>query len=228
MDRLRWYSHFNQRLEDRSELEVKNYIQAYDGLRESEWNAECFETFAAGRTGFPMVDASIRCLNATGWLNFRMRALLVLFACNDLWLDWRPVSRLLAAQLTDYQPGVHYNQVQIQAGVAGVRNLRIYSPARQQMDQDREGVFVKRWLPELEGIPAEELHNLDRIPLLRQKRYGCVIGEHYPFPMVDHDAAARRAEIRLRQVQGTEIAREQAVEQGRQHGLRRRGRRASG
>ena len=87
--RLRWHCHFMQKLESEPAIEFHNFARAYDGLREGEFNEAYFDAWRLGMTGYPMVDACMRSLVATGWLNFRMRAMLVSFASYHLWLHWR-------------------------------------------------------------------------------------------------------------------------------------------
>ena len=104
-----------------------------------------------------MIDACMRYLQRHGWINFRMRAMLVSFASYDLWLDWRKTSKHLAGLFVDYEPGIHYSQFQMQSGVTGINSIRIYNPVKQQLDHDPNGTFIKRWLPELENIPEQPL-----------------------------------------------------------------------
>ena len=97
----------------------------------------------AGETGLPFVDACMRYLRATGWLNFRMRSMLVAVASYHLWLDWRATGPHLARQFTDYEPGIHWPQVQMQSGTTGMNTVRIYNPVKQGRDQDPAGVFTR-------------------------------------------------------------------------------------
>ncbi|MDE5037666.1 FAD-binding domain-containing protein, partial [Francisella tularensis] len=85
-------------------------------------------------------------------LNFRMRAMLMSFASYHLWLDWRVTSLYLAGLFTDYVPGIHYSQVQMQSGTTGIISIRIYNPSKQSIDQYPNGEFIRRWLPELENV----------------------------------------------------------------------------
>lgn len=95
-----------------------------------------------------MVDACMRQLPATGWLNFRMRAMLVSFAAYHLWLHWRAPGLFLARQFLDFEPGIHWSQMPMQSGTTGINTLRIYSPAKQARDQDPQGLYTRQWVPE--------------------------------------------------------------------------------
>ena len=220
--RLRWHCHFMQKLEDEPGLEHHNMARAYDGLREDDWDEERFERWASGHTGYPMVDACMRALHATGWINFRMRAMLVSFASYHLWLHWPRTAEHLARLFLDFEPGIHYPQVQMQSGVTGINTLRIYSPIKQVKDQDPEGVFLRRWLPELEGVPDADLPEPHRMKRSLQEHVGCVIGSDYPPPIVDHAEAVRTARSRMWSVRATAEARRESQEVVRRHGSRRR------
>ncbi|MBC03130.1 MAG: deoxyribodipyrimidine photolyase [Phycisphaerae bacterium] len=219
--RLRWHCHFMQKLEDEPTLETRCMNPAFEGLRE-EWSEAHLEAWKNGMTGFPMVDAVMRSLAATGWATFRMRAMVVSFACHHLQIDWRPVGRHLAALFIDYEPGIHWSQCQMQAGVTGINTVRIYSPGKQVVDQDPTGVFIRKWVPELLDVPDEHLADPGLMPDMTQRFARCRIGRDYPMPLVDHATAYRRArEViqRRRSGPGTRDA-SRAVQ--RKHGSRRR------
>ena len=156
--RLRWHCHFIQKMEDQPQIEFSNLHSAYDGIRENKFDYAKFHSWKFGNTGFPMVDACMRSLIATGWLNFRMSAMLISFASYHLWLHWRETSLWLAKLFVDYEPGIHYSQVQMQSGTTGINTIRIYNPVKQGNDHDPEGIFVKTWLPELSDISKEYIH----------------------------------------------------------------------
>lgn len=196
--RLRWHCHFMQKLEDEPDIEFRNFARACDGLREDAFDRERFEAWCEGRTGFPMVDACMRQLRETGWINFRMRAMLVSFAAYHLWLHWREPGLFLARQFLDFEPGIHWSQMQMQSGTTGINTLRIYSPAKQARDHDPTGDYVRRWIPEL-GTPA------------------------YPKPIVDERAALAFARERLFGLRGTREARQEADAIQARHGSRRSG-----
>ena len=129
-----------------------------------------------------MVDACMRFLNATGWLNFRMRSMLVSFASYHLWLPWQMTGTYLARRFLDYEPGIHYNQLQMQSGVTGINAIRIYAPTKQALDQDPEGTFIRRWVPELENLPLRWLAEPHHIDMIDRHQSGFVPGESYPCP----------------------------------------------
>jgi deoxyribodipyrimidine photo-lyase len=187
--RLHWHCHFMQRLESEPRMEFENLNHAFDGLREPHWNQDSFDRWAHGQTGFPLIDACVRMLRETGWLNFRMRAMLVSFASQHLWLHWRPTGLFLARQWLDNESGVHWSQMQMQSSTVGINRVRIYSPTRQAKEQDPDGTFIRRWVPELADAPGDFLH----APWLWSGagRLG------YPAPIVDEAKAGRAARARI-------------------------------
>jgi len=226
--RLRWHCHFMQKLEDEPSLEHRNLSRAYDGLRDGDGAiddataAARLEAWRKGETGYPMVDACMRALAAAGWINFRMRAMLMSFASYHLWLPWRASGLHLARLFVDYEPGIHWSQSQMQSGTTGINTLRIYSPAKQVKDQDPTGTFLRPWVPELEGVPDEHLAEPHEMPPLVQRAARCVIGRDYPAPLVDHRTAYREARRRVGEVRKTDEARTEAARVQKKHGSRRR------
>jgi deoxyribodipyrimidine photo-lyase len=99
----------------------------------------------------------------------------------------------LARQFTDYEPGIHWPQTQMQSGTTGINAIRIYNPLKQGRDHDPHGTFIRRWCPELAAVPLRWLHAPWTMPALEQAAAGCVIGRNYPAPLVDHVASARQA-----------------------------------
>ncbi|MCR9126927.1 MAG: deoxyribodipyrimidine photo-lyase [Rhodobacteraceae bacterium] len=183
--RLAWRDHFMQKLEDAPRLETTCLHSAYEGLRPAPGNPAHLAAWQAGETGLPFVDACMRYLRATGWLNFRMRSMVMAVAAYHLWLDWRAPGRHLARMFTDYEPGIHWSQVQMQSGTTGMNTVRIYNPVKQGREQDPQGVFTRRWVPELAPVPDE---------LLQEPwRWDGAAGLAYPPPVVDVAAAARAA-----------------------------------
>ena len=161
-ERLQWRDHFAQRLEDEPGLEFHPPHPLYADLPlvAPEEAEERMQALLAGRSGFPLVDACLRCAAATGFLNFRMRALVTSFACHGLRLDWQALLAPLARLWTDYEPGIHVSQVQMQAGVVGTNTIRVYSPAKQLREQDPMLTFTRTWLPELADAPDDLVRTL--------------------------------------------------------------------
>jgi deoxyribodipyrimidine photo-lyase len=221
--RLRWHCHFMQKLEDEPRIEFENFSRAYDGLRESQFDAGRFEAWCRGETGYPMVDACMRALHAGGWINFRMRAMLVSFASYQLWLHWRSTAQYLAQHFVDFEPGIHFSQFQMQSGTTGINTVRIYSPIKQALDQDPDGHFIRRYVPELTQVPTDYLAEPHKMPARLQQRLGVVIGKHYPAPCVDHATAYREARERIAALRRTPDARTQADQVQEKHGSRRSG-----
>ena len=197
LSRLYWHCHFIQKLESEPQLEYANLHRGYDGLREAEWNQAHFDALVNARTGWPMVDACVTMLRETGWLNFRMRAMLVSVAAYPLWLHWRQVGLWLATQFLDYEPGIHWSQMQMQSGTTGINTARIYNPIKQAYDHDPHGIFVRRWLPAMRRVPDTWLFEPWRMPAELQAKLGLQVGVDIALPLVDLEMATRQAKARL-------------------------------
>jgi deoxyribodipyrimidine photo-lyase len=197
VSRLYWHCHFIQKLESEPRLEYQNLHRGYNGLRENDWNAERFEALVAGRTGWPLVDACVAMLRETGWLNFRMRAMLVSTAGYPLWLHWKPVGEWLARQFLDYEPGIHWSQIQMQSGTTGINIPRIYNPIKQARDHDPQGVFVRRWIPALRKVPDTWIFEPWRMPDSLLTQHGLHINRDVAQPLVNLEEATREAKKKL-------------------------------
>ncbi|MEO0879738.1 MAG: FAD-binding domain-containing protein [Pseudomonadota bacterium] len=193
--RLHWRHHFMQKLEDEPGLEFQNLHPAYNGMRPAAPDRQRLAAWSNGETGLPFVDACMRCLRATGWMNFRMRAMLMAVASYHLWLPWRASGTVLARLFTDYEPGIHWPQTQMQSGTTGINTVRIYNPVKQGYDQDPDGAFVRQWIPALRAAPDAYIHEP-----WKWSDAGSILDKTYPAPIVDHTAAARAARDKVHAV----------------------------
>ena len=155
--RLYWHCHFIQKLHTEPELEFYSMHRMCDQLR-LEQDDELIDKWFNGETGFPFLDACMKYLHKYGWINFRMRAMIMSFASYNLWQPWQKTSPLLAQLFTDYEPGIHISQVQMQSGVTGINLPRIYSVSKQSEDQDPDAIWIKSILPQLNEVDPKLVH----------------------------------------------------------------------
>lgn len=189
--RLLWHCHFIQSFEDNCWMEFEDLNPAFRPLKKPKDETR-IKAWQEGKTGVPLIDACMRCLVSTGYLNFRMRAMVVSFFVFNLWQDWRDL-HFLARKFLDYEPGIHYPQLQMQSGSSKRRVVRIYNPIKNSEEHDPDGSFIKKWLPELSLIPTALLHEPWKLSVLEQELYQCIIGKDYPSPIVDLDMSRRQA-----------------------------------
>lgn len=192
VSRLFWNRHYNQKLADWNGWMDTAVNPVLEGFHADTYDPELVEAWKHGRTGYPMVDASMRCLKQTGWLNFRMRAMCASFLCDLLQQPWKIGADWFYYHLLDADPAINYTQFQIQAGVDGTNMMRVYNPRKQVTDNDADGEFITKWVPELTALPVEHLPRPEKTPVHIQKECGVSIGDDYPYPVVEYEAARKR------------------------------------
>ena len=192
--RLFWNRHFTQKLADNPDATEHAINPVFRGMNRKTHDAELVEAWKRGQTGFPLVDASMRALRETGWLNFRMRAMCATFYSYVLRCWWKVGADWYYRHLVDADPAINYQQWQMQSGLVGVHPLRIYNPRKQVRENDPNGEFIRTYVPELRPFPDEHLDRPEKAPLSVQADCGVRIGEDYPYPVVDFET--RRTEAR--------------------------------
>jgi deoxyribodipyrimidine photo-lyase len=195
LTRLKWHCHFIQKFEMEPEYELYCINRGYETLVREDDDSK-LKAWMNGTTGYPMVDACMRATLATGWINFRMRAMLVSFLCHHLDQDWRRGVYHLAKAFLDYEPGIHYPQFQMQAGTTGINTVRIYNPVKQGEDHDPDGEFIKKWVPELADVPKEFIHTPWKMTELDYASYD-IKAPDYPEPIIDYIQEARKSRITI-------------------------------
>lgn len=207
LSRLHWHCHFIQKFETDCSIEFNNINPAFNAIR-SEIDSDLVNKWQNAQTGYPLVDACMICLKETGFINFRMRAMVVSFFTHHLWQPWQSAAPILARWFLDYEPGIHYPQLQMQAATSGVNTIRTYNPVKQSIDHDSEGLFIKQWLPVLKNIPAKQVHQPWLLTNAEQAAYKCKLGVDYPFPIINLQETTKVVSAKLWEVKKSSEAKQ--------------------
>jgi deoxyribodipyrimidine photo-lyase len=184
LSRMRWQAHFIQKFEMEEEMEFHSVNKGYQKLIKKQ-QPHLQKAWGDGQTGIPLVDAAMRCLVCTGFVNFRLRAMLASFFTHLLWQPWQDCTEHLAQNFLDFEPGIHFPQLNMQSGETGINTIRIYNPVKNSREHDPEGIFIKKWVPELAQLPSIYIHEPWTIPAMECKFLEFNLGVDYPNPIVD-------------------------------------------
>jgi len=194
LSELIWREFYYQILANFPHVVHCSFNSKYDDL---EWssNDEHFERWSKGLTGVPIVDASMRQLNTTGWMHNRGRMIVANFLTKDLHIDWRRGEAYFMKHLVDGDLALNNGGWQWCAGTGNDAQpwFRIFNPVLQSKKFDPKGEFIRRYVPELEHVPDKYIHDPWLMPASFQKQSGCQVGKTYPKPVVDHDVERKRA-----------------------------------
>ncbi|MFL1895041.1 deoxyribodipyrimidine photo-lyase/cryptochrome family protein [Aquimarina sp. 2-A2] len=216
--RLRWQAHFIQKFEMEDTMEFESINKGYHKLKK-QVSDDYKIAWKTGQTGYPLIDACMRCLNETGYLNFRMRALVVSFFTHNLWQPWQEATSHLSQMFLDFEPGIHFPQLQMQAGETGTNMLRIYNPVKNSIEHDPRGDFIKKWVSELRDIPSQFIHEPYKMTALDQKFNDFVIGVDYPKPIVALSPTRKHASDTLWGLRDDQLVKEESLRILRKHTL---------
>ena len=203
LNELIWREFFLSILYHFPHVRRRSFRAQYDGILWDN-NPHAFAAWCEGRTGYPIVDAAMRQLAASGWMHNRARMISASFLVKDLLIDWRWGERWFMQHLLDGDPAANNGGWQWTAGTGtdAAPYFRIFNPILQSKKFDPHGRYIRRWLPELAAVPDPFIHEPWRMPAEIQRQVQCRIGTDYPPPIVDHAAARERTLAAYKQVGG--------------------------
>lgn len=184
---LAWRDFYN--MIDASHPDQK-YQSINPSFRQIKWenNEQFFSNWKEGETGFPIVDAAMRQLKETGWMHNRLRMITASFLTKDLLIDWRWGEQYFQEMLIDYDSASNIGGWQWAAstGTDSVPYFRIFNPTTQSEKYDKDGDFIKSYIPELRNIKSIKIHDPSTLSEKEQNECGVIIGKDYPEPIVSH------------------------------------------
>jgi deoxyribodipyrimidine photo-lyase len=189
-----WREFYQGILDNFPHVEKKCFKPAYDAIKWKGKKKE-LDAWKEGMTGYPLVDASMRCLNATGMMHNRLRMVVASFLCKTLLVDWKKGEEYFALKLLDFDLAANNGGWQWSAstGTDAQPYFRIFNPYSQSTKFDPEGEFIKKWCPELSGFNKKLIHDPSQADMLQQVDANCTLGVDYPYPVVNYKAKRMEA-----------------------------------
>jgi len=196
-----WRDFYQMILDVYPRVAQSSFKPEYDQIK---WHGkkEDFEKWCQGKTGYPIVDSAMRCLNETGMMHNRLRMVVASFLTKTLLINWRLGEEYFANKLYDFDLAANNGGWQWSAstGVDAQPYFRIFNPYNQSEKFDPQGEFIKRWIPELKDVSPKKIHAPGEMDMIEQMESSCVIGEHYPHPIVDYKTQRDRALLMYKEI----------------------------
>ncbi|MBS3995718.1 MAG: deoxyribodipyrimidine photo-lyase [Hydrogenophaga sp.] len=200
LSELIWRDFYHQVLANFPHVVEKAFKPEYDRIKfeHGKHAKELFAAWCEGRTGYPLVDAAMAQINQTGYMHNRLRMVVASFLVKDLGIDWRWGERYFAEHLIDYDLAANNGgwQWASSSGCDAQPYFRIFNPVSQSEKFDPQGKFIRRYLPQLAGLPDAALHAPWTAREIELAAAGIELGVHYPRPIVDHAEARERTLLR--------------------------------
>lgn len=187
LSELIWREFYQMILAQFPRVAKGEFKEKYKGIKWVGGKTE-FKAWCDGKTGFPLVDAAMRCLNKTGTMPNRLRMVTASFLCKTLLVDWKKGEKYFAEKLLDFDLAANNGgwQWSSSTGCDAQPYFRIFNPYTQSEKFDGEGEFIKTWCPELKGFSKKLIHIPGDNDMIQQSEAGCFIGKDYPYPVVDY------------------------------------------